>query len=114
MGETIETTLWRELREEIGLSETDFIQVTPYPKWTVHAYTEADASKSRIGQVHRWYFLELKPAVEIDLGKATEQEASAWRFTTFAEAVAECEPTKKPVYEELASYYAENNQCRFS
>lgn len=105
LGETVEDTLWRELREEVGLDKVDFLQVTSYPKWTIHSYNETDASKSRIGQVHRWFFLELKPDVEIDLAKASEHEASDWRFVTFVEAVDECEASKRPVYQELADYF---------
>jgi len=108
LGEDIETTLWRELREEVGLTPDDFAAVHQYPHWTVYqdVVSVTDASKSRLGQAHRWYFLALKPGVTIDLSKASEDEASDWRFTTFADAIAETDVNKQHVYQALAKYFA--------
>lgn len=107
LGEQPEETLWRELKEEIGLIATDFVSVHEYPTWTIHQYdyTIADASASRLGQAHRWYFLELHQDVIIDLNNASEHEATAWRFATFADAVAETEPSKQGVYRALQHYF---------
>lgn len=107
MGETIETTLWRELQEEVGLEAKDFAQITLFPEWTIHQYAlvDEDPTKSRLGQAHCWYFLELRSDVTIDLSRAREYEASDWRWATFSEAIAETESVKKPVYETLAAFY---------
>lgn len=107
LGEDTKTTLWRELTEEVGLTQADFESVHEYPNWTVYQYdyTIADATKSRLGQVHRWYFLQLRPGVEIDLRKATEQEASAVRFITFDEVLTETSSFRKHVYQELRDYF---------
>lgn len=107
LGEDIETTLWRELHEEVGLLRSDISTVTPYPKWTVYQDTNTvhDATKSRLGQAHRWYFLELAQDSIIDLEKATEAEASAYRFVSFGEAIAMTDTYKKHVYEELETYF---------
>lgn len=108
LGEQPEETLWRELKEEIGLTRADFTAIHEYPEWTVHQYehTIHDASKSRLGQAHRWYFLALDQAVTIDLSQATEHEASDWRFVTFAAAIAGTEAAKQPVYQALAEYFS--------
>lgn len=107
LGEDTQTTLWRELQEEVGLTSDDFDSVEEYPHWTVYQYdyTVTDSSKSRFGQAHRWYFLRLKDDVAIDLDKATEQEASAVRFITFAEVLEETSSFKRHVYQELQQYY---------
>ena len=107
VGEDIETTLWRELKEEIGLKKSDIAKVDEMPNWTVHPTRRSldDASRTRIGQAHKWYFLKLKPGVEIDLSKSTDDEADDFRFNTFTEAIAECEDLKKPVYQELENYF---------
>ena len=109
LGESLETTLWRELKEEIGLEKSDFSTVTQMPNWTVHQYqhTVDDVSKSRLGQAHIWYFLELKSEVEIDLSKALEHEASDFIWTTFADAVSRTEELKRHVYQELEIYFTE-------
>lgn len=107
LGEDTKTTLWRELKEEVGLTPADFASVQEYPHWTVYQYdyTIDDASKSRFGQVHRWYFLQLKNDVTIDLSKATEMEASAVRFLSFDEVLDETNDFKKHVYQELHVYF---------
>jgi putative (di)nucleoside polyphosphate hydrolase len=109
VGEEFETTLWRELKEEIGLEKTDIEKVDEFPDWTIHASQNAldDATKSRIGQAHKWYFLKLRPGVEIDLTKALDDEADEYRFDTFSAAIDECDDLKKPVYKKLQEYFLE-------
>jgi putative (di)nucleoside polyphosphate hydrolase len=109
LGEDTKTTLWRELKEEIGLTEDDFETVTEYPKWTVYQYdhTLDDNTKSRLGQAHRWYFLKLKDTVSIDLTKATEYEASDFKWMTFQEVLSVTGDFKKHVYQELATYFSD-------
>ena len=51
---------------------------------------------------------QLKSEVEIDLSKATEDEASNYRWTNFTEALNETEPFKKHVYLELERFFTEN------
>jgi len=110
LGEDTQTTLWRELQEEVGLTPDDFEAVQEYPHWTLYQYdhTIDDVTKSRFGQAHRWYFLRLKDDVTIDLAKASEQEASAVRFITFDEVLAETSSFKKHVYQELQRYFVAN------
>jgi putative (di)nucleoside polyphosphate hydrolase len=107
LGEPIETTLWRELQEEIGLTKDDIVNVTLYPHWTVYQdiNSASDASISRLGQAHRWYFLELKAEVTIDLNKATDDETANYRFVSFDEAIDIADTNKKHVYEDLKSYF---------
>jgi len=109
LGEDTKTTLWRELTEEIGLVETDFAGVIEYPHWTVYQdkTSRTDPAKSRLGQAHRWYFLKLKDEVTIDLNKATEDEASEYKWVTFAQAIVETEELKQHVYQALETYFTE-------
>jgi len=107
LGEDTQTTLWRELKEEIGLEESDFDLVTEYPIWTVYQDVNSvqDSSKTRLGQAHRWYFLKLKDTVDIDLTKATEVEASSFSWVSFAKAIETTEDLKKHVYQDLEKYF---------
>jgi putative (di)nucleoside polyphosphate hydrolase len=107
VDEEIEATLWRELKEEIGLDQSAFDKVEEMPRWTIYTPQSAldNAAKSRLGQAHKWFFLKLKSEVSIDLSLATENEADDFRFDTFTGAIAECETQKKHVYEELQEYF---------
>lgn len=110
-GETLEVALWRELQEETGLTQNDFTTIHQYPHWTWYEYSEAmrldgnNQSPNRLGQCHRWWFLQLNDLVEIDLTKATDDEFDGYRFTSFAELIAETHSLKRPVYDELQKYF---------
>lgn len=110
LGESVETTLWRELKEEIGLTESDFANVTPMPRWTVYQDENSveDVQKSRLGQAHRWFFLELKAGHVIDLTKATDVESSDYRWCDFTEAISVTSDLKKHVYQTLETYFTEH------
>lgn len=105
------TTMWRELLEETGLTETDILSICEYPDWTIYSYTEKINIAGRpecLGQAHRWYFLELKPGTEIDLRKAHDQEFSDWHWSTFEELVAKTGEMKKGIYIALNNYFEQN------
>lgn len=110
LGEDAETTLWRELAEEIGLTKNDFSHIDSYPHWTLYVDPAAltNNEKSRFGQTHRWYFLKLKDEVQIDLTKASEFEASEYTWVSFTEALAMTDEIVKHVYQDLETYFVEH------
>ncbi len=110
LGEDFDTTLWRELKEEIGLEKEDFESVHEMPHWTIHDTASAitTADKSRLGQAHKWFFLKLKETSTIDLANAEDEENSDFRWATFAEAITETEEFKKHVYQELETYFQQH------
>lgn len=103
-GETYTQTLWRELKEEVGLEESDIEVIIELPNWTVYADLHENAM-GRIGQAHKWYFLKLKETSTIDLVNATEKEFEDWKWVTMEEAVASTHDRKRHVYETLADFY---------
>ena len=109
IGEDTRTTLWRELREEVGLVPADMKRITEYPAWTVYqdANSVLDTNKSKLGQAHRWFFLHLKDTVTIDLSTATEVEAADYKWVSFAEAIEATDDLKKHVYQDLETYFNE-------
>lgn len=109
LNEEPKETLWRELAEEIGLTEDDIETTHEFPHWTVYetATISGNPGADRVGQAHRWFFLKLKATSTIDITKATEEEVSDFRWVTFAEALAEAGPYKEHVYESLHHYFKE-------
>lgn len=107
LGEQPTDTLWRELSEEVGITEQDVDDIHEYPHWTIYQPedTLGNPDKSRMGHAHRWYFLKLKAGVNIDLDKASMIEASAYKWITWEEALATTEPCKQHVYQALAEYF---------
>ena len=110
LGEHPTNTLWRELLEEVGLTQADFDDVHEYPQWTTYQPkdTAENPNKSRVGHTHRWYFLKLRKDVTIDLAKATMIEASAYKWITWDVVLSDTEPCKQHVYQALASYFKES------
>ena len=110
-GEEPQQTLWRELTEETGLTEADFATVTEFPDWTLQVYPPEilhqpdQPNPDRLGQVHRWWLLELKPGVAINLDTASDDEFDDYRFVTWEEAITTATSYKAAIYQKLYSYY---------
>lgn len=107
LGEQPKETLWRELAEEIGLTEDDIETTHEFPGWTTYetATVSGNPEADRIGQTHCWFFLKLKTTSTIDITKATEEEVSNFRWVTFEEAIAEAGSYKRHVYESLYEHF---------
>lgn len=113
-AEQPEDTLWRELKEETGLEQSDFINVTEYPEWTLQVYPQEvidhpnQPNPDRFGQAHRWWFLELAPVTTIDLAHATDHEFDDFRWTSWDEALTIPPPYKTHVYRALHQYFLQH------
>jgi len=112
IGENVEDTLWRELREETALLESDFTKVDSFPDWTLYTYSDAlrkDLKDSNcLGQAHRWFFLKLKPETKLDLTEAHDDEFIDFKWCTFAELLAITDTLKFDVYTKLAHHFEQN------
>jgi len=106
-GEHVEATLWRELDEEIGMNKDDIQSVHEMPNWTVYQNPGSvlNSQESRLGQAHKWFFLEIKPGHSIDLSLAKDDETANFKWVKFPEAVTVTDSLKKHVYQELETYF---------
>jgi len=109
-NETIEETLWRELFEETAINQTDIEQVDLYPDWLLYEYPVATRTKLKdqncLGQIHKWYFLKLKPEILVSIEKASDDEFHQVKWSSFKELLQDENNFKHQVHIKLADYFA--------
>ncbi|MEJ6721617.1 NUDIX domain-containing protein [uncultured Ilumatobacter sp.] len=59
-GESPVEGVWRELREETGLTADEVHLVDEYPEWTAYEWPEGVKQRGqRLGQAQRWFFFQI-------------------------------------------------------
>ncbi len=111
-GETLEQAVYRELHEEIGLSEPDVELVAQTSRWLRYRlparYVRRNQQPVCIGQKQRWFLLRLKrESVEFDFDSTSEPEFDQWRWSSWWEPVREVIYFKRPVYIKALTELAE-------
>ncbi|RYZ68492.1 MAG: RNA pyrophosphohydrolase [Proteobacteria bacterium] len=102
-GESPEESLFRELREEIGLTEADVEIVGQTSHWLRYRlpprYVRRDSRPLCIGQKQRWFLLRLaRPDAEFRFDLTGEPEFDRWRWVDYWQPVREVIYFKRPVY----------------
>ncbi len=102
-GEHAEQSLYRELREEIGLEAGDVTILGATERWLRYRlpprYVRRDARPRCIGQKQRWFLLRLRredACIRFDL--TGEPEFDRGRWVDFWQPVREVIYFKRPVY----------------
>ena len=102
-GESAEQAMFRELREEIGLSESDVEILGVTDDWLRYRlpdrYVRRGSKPLCIGQKQRWFILRLtgdEQRVRLDLGD--DPEFDRWRWVDFWKPVNEVIYFKRRVY----------------
>ncbi len=103
LGENVEQAMFRELHEEIGLSEEDVDVLGVTADWLRYRlpdkYVRRDTEPLCIGQKQRWFMLKLlgrDDKVRLDLGD--NPEFDRWRWVDFWRPVNEVIYFKRRVY----------------
>jgi putative (di)nucleoside polyphosphate hydrolase len=96
-GEEPIDAVWRELKEETGLTTGDAELVAEHPDWVAYAWPpHVAAGRKGIGQVHRWYrFRLLDDAIE---PRPDGTEFTAWRWVEPAWLVDNVVAFRRPAY----------------
>lgn len=116
--ETPEDTLFRELKEEIGLNETDVTLVARTRHWLRYRLPPRlirDTQPKCIGQKQLWYLLRLESGDDcIHLDATLKPEFDEWRWVSYFYPLRQVVLFKREVYRkalrELAPYLFENLQ----
>lgn len=102
--ESPESTLMRELEEEIGTSKIEIL--AEYPKWISYDFPEFAITKMRpyIGQRQRYFLARLLPEATINLAAHTP-EFSRYEFVEYDEIFKRVTHFKRGVYHKVFEFF---------
>lgn len=105
-GESAEEALFRELEEEIGTADVRII--AEFPEWISYDFPPRVAKKMHpfAGQTQRYYLVQLNEGAIINLDTEIP-EFSDHKFVDFEELSKYIVHFKRPVYEQVLSYFKE-------
>jgi putative (di)nucleoside polyphosphate hydrolase len=102
-GESAEESLFRELREEVGLGPDDVRLIGGTERWLRYRlparYVRREQRPVCLGQKQRWFLLQLNgDEAGIRFDTTTEPEFDRWRWVDYWQPVKEVIYFKRPVY----------------
>jgi putative (di)nucleoside polyphosphate hydrolase len=102
-GEALEQSLFRELREEIGLTETDVEIIGRTRRWMRYRlpprYVRRNVKPLCIGQKQHWFLLKpTQPTVAFRFDHTEEPEFDRWRWADYWQPIREVIYFKRAVY----------------
>ena len=102
-GETSEETLYRELYEELGISQHQVLLLGQTEGWLRYrlpkAFIRPRGKKTCVGQKQRWYLLALDdPCVQPNLEITEYPEFDAYQWVSYWYPLGQVIPFKRDVY----------------
>lgn len=102
-GEGAEDSLFRELKEEVGLRKKDVRVIAQTRRWLRYRlptrYQRRNSQPRCVGQKQRWFLLEFRgEETSIRFDTTGEPEFDSWRWVDFWQPVREVIYFKRPVY----------------
>lgn len=109
-GETPEEAMYRELREEIGLSALDVEVIAQTDDWLYYdlppRLVRHHTQPLCIGQKQKWFLLKLISCVDnIDLDASGSPEFDQWRWVSYWYPLKEVISFKRKVYKDALQHF---------
>jgi putative (di)nucleoside polyphosphate hydrolase len=103
-GESSRTALLRELLEEIGTNDIEF--VAKFPGWITYDFPPSIAKKMKPfdGQRQQYYLVRLKSGAKIDLNTEVP-EFGKYKFIEFSEVFNYISYFKRPIYKKVLAHF---------
>ncbi len=113
-GEDPREAVWRELREEIGLSTADVELVSEHARWTTYELPpEARSTKTGRGQTQRWFLFDVDADnPPLALAAHSSPEFRSWRWVMPAVAAATAVGFRQATYREVATWLGDEADGR--
>jgi putative (di)nucleoside polyphosphate hydrolase len=97
VGEAPIDTVWRELKEETGLTASDVTLVAEHPDWVPYEWpADVAAGRKGIGQVQRWFTFRIDD--DTTEPSPDGSEFTAWRWVDRAWLVERVVGFRQPAY----------------
>jgi putative (di)nucleoside polyphosphate hydrolase len=105
VGEPLLTAVFREVKEEVGIVAADLTLLDEHPVFLGYELPpELQSSKTGRGQCHRWFLFRLAAGARVET--ATDGEFRRHQWVLLEELVAKAVAFRRPIYQELARYFA--------
>ena len=103
IGETFEDTLYRELHEELGISQHQVLLLGQTAGWLHYrlpkSLIRARGKKTCVGQKQRWFLLALNdPSTQPILDTTEHPEFDAYQWVSYWYPLGQVIPFKRDVY----------------
>jgi len=104
-GETPRSALLRELEEEIGCRDIEFI--AEFPKWITYDFPNAASLKMYPfkGQTQKYFLVRLKEGAEINLRAFEVPEFEEYEFVSYEELFKKITYFKRKPYRRVIDYF---------
>jgi len=110
-GETPTMAMYRELKEEVGLSSESVVFLAESREWLSYEFPKplpGLAGELVYGQRQKWFLLKfIGKDLDIDLNAIEKPEFKEWRWVDYWYPIEHVVPFKKLVYQKVLHEFAE-------